>query len=76
MCLTPDAVSALCTHGHRIVVETGAGLNANYSDKEYSDAGAKISYNIEEAFKCNIVLKVAPPSEKEIEFINTKAILI
>ena len=76
VCLTPDAVSALCTHGHRIVVETGAGLNANYSDKEYSDAGAKISYNIEEAFKCNIVLKVAPPSEKEIEFINPKAILI
>lgn len=76
VCLTPDAVSALCTHGHRIVVETGAGLNANYLDKEYSDAGAKISYNIEEAFKCNIVLKVAPPSEKEIEFINPQTILI
>lgn len=76
VCLTPDAVSALCTHGHRIVVETGAGLNANYSDKEYSDAGAKISYNIEEAFKCNIVLKVAPPTEKEIEFINPQTILI
>lgn len=76
VCLTPDAVSALCTHGHRIVVETGAGLNANYSDKEYSEAGAKISYNIEEAFKCNIVLKVAPPTEKEIEFINPQTILI
>ncbi|NCT09312.1 MAG: alanine dehydrogenase [Flavobacteriia bacterium] len=76
VCLTPDAVSALCTHGHRIVVETGAGVNANYSDKEYSEAGAKISYNIEEAFKCNIVLKVAPPTEKEIEFINPQTILI
>ena len=38
VCLTPDAVSALCAHGHRIVVETGAGDNANYSDKEYSEA--------------------------------------
>jgi len=28
VCLTPDAVSALCAHGHRIVVETGAGDNA------------------------------------------------
>ena len=32
VCLTPDAVSALTAHGHRIVIETGAGLNANFSD--------------------------------------------
>jgi len=76
VCLTPDAVSALCAHGHRIVVETGAGDNANYPDKEYSEAGAKISYDIEEAFKCNIVLKVAPPTEEEIEFMNPQTILI
>lgn len=76
VCLTPDAVSALCANGHRIVVETGAGDNANYPDREYSEAGAKISYDIEEAFKCNIVLKVAPPSEKEIEYMNPQTILI
>ncbi|WP_299060894.1 alanine dehydrogenase [uncultured Polaribacter sp.] len=76
VCLTPDAVSALCAHGHRIVIETGAGDHANFPDKEYSEAGAKISYAIEEAFKCNIVLKVAPPTEKEIEYINPQAILI
>ena len=69
VCLTPDAVSALCSHGHRIVIETGAGDNASYSDKEYSEAGAKISYDTEEAFKCNIVLKVAPPTEKEINYV-------
>ena len=76
VCLTPDAVSALCAHGHRIVIETGAGAHANYSDRKYSEAGAKISYDVEEAFKCNIVLKVAPPSEKEIGYMNPKAILI
>jgi len=76
VCLTPDAVSALTAHGHKIVIETGAGENANYSDNEYSEAGAKISYNIEEAFKCNIVLKVAPPTEKEIEYLVPKATLI
>jgi alanine dehydrogenase len=76
VCLTPDAVAALVTNGHRIVVETGAGDGANFTDKEYSEAGAKISYNIEEAFKCNIILKVAPPSKNEIEFINPQATLI
>lgn len=76
VCLTPDAVTALTANGHRIVIETGAGDGANFTDKEYSEAGAKISYNIEEAFKCNIVLKVAPPTETEIEYINPQTTLI
>lgn len=76
VCLTPDAVAALTAHGHRIVVETGAGDGSNYSDKEYSDAGAKITYDIKEVFACNIVLKVEPPSIEEIEMINPQSILI
>jgi alanine dehydrogenase len=76
ICLTPDAVTALTSHGHRIVIETGAGDGANYTDKEYSEAGAKISYDVKEAFKCKIVLKVAPPTEEEIEYINPQTILI
>ncbi|MCH3882252.1 MULTISPECIES: alanine dehydrogenase [Tenacibaculum] len=74
--LTPDAVSALVAHGHRIVVETGAGENSNYADKEYSEAGAKISYDVKEVFECNIILKVEPPSISEIEMMNPQAILI
>ncbi|MEQ6123963.1 alanine dehydrogenase [Pseudotenacibaculum sp. MALMAid0570] len=76
VCLTPDAVAALTAHGHRIVVETGAGEGSNYSDKEYSDAGAKVSYDVKEAFACSIVLKVEPPTLKEIELINPQSILI
>ncbi|MGG8494878.1 alanine dehydrogenase [Tenacibaculum sp. TC6] len=74
--LTPDAVSALVAHGHRIVIENGAGEGANYSDKEYSDAGAKISYDTKEVFGCNIVLKVEPPSLSEIKLLNPQAVLI
>ncbi len=74
--LTPDAVAALVAHGHRVVVENGAGNGANYSDKEYSEAGAKIAYDIKEAFSCNIVLKVAPPSLDEIQMLNPQTVLI
>ncbi|WP_438973243.1 alanine dehydrogenase [Polaribacter sp.] len=76
VCLTPDAVTALTANGHRIVLETGAGESSNYTDKEYSEAGAKISYNVEEAFKCSIVLKVAPPSLEEITYMNPQTVLI
>lgn len=76
VCLTPDAVAALTNHGHRVVIETGAGDGSNYSDKEYSDAGAKVSYDVKEAFACNIVLKVEPPTLEEIKLLNPQAILI
>jgi alanine dehydrogenase len=75
VCLTPDAISALTAHGHRFVIETGAGLGANYSDKDYSEAGAKISYDIKEAFECNIVLKVEPPTYDEIDMMHPQSVL-
>ncbi|CAL2079838.1 alanine dehydrogenase [Tenacibaculum dicentrarchi] len=76
ICLTPDAVAALVCQGHRVVIETGAGDGANYSDHLYAEAGAKISYNIKDAFSCAIVLKVAPPSLDEIKMLHPQAILI
>ena len=71
ICLTPDAVAALTNHGHRIVLESGAGEGANYSDNEYSEAGAKISYSTEEVFGCNLILKVEPPTLKRNRMDST-----
>jgi alanine dehydrogenase len=62
VCLTPDAVQLLVANGHQVVVETGAGLAASFSDKDYSEAGAKITYTRDEVFKADILLKVDPPS--------------
>lgn len=75
VCLTPDAVAALSVHGHKFVIETGAGIGSNFSDKEYSEAGAKISYDVKEAFGCHMILKVEPPSLDEIKLINPQSIL-
>ena len=75
ICLTPDAVAALTNHGHKIIIETGAGEGANYTDTEYSEAGAKISYSAEEVVGCNLILKVEPPSIKEIKYINPQSVL-
>lgn len=75
VCLTPDAVAALTAHGHKFVIETKAGEGANFSDKEYSEAGAKISYDIKEVFGCPMILKMEPPSLDEIKLINPQSIL-
>ena len=76
VCLTPDAVAALVAHGHRILIESGAGEAANFSDTEYSEAGAEISRDTNKVFGCPIILKVEPPSMSELEMINPQTILI
>jgi alanine dehydrogenase len=76
ICLTPDAVSALTAHGHRVMIEAGAGESSSYSDKEYSDAGAEVVQDTKKVFGCPIVLKVEPPTLKEIEMMNHQSLLI
>ncbi len=76
ICLTPDAVSALVNNGHKVMIESTAGDSANYTDKEYSEAGAEITYDAKKVFSCPIVLKVEPPTLDEIEMMEDRAILI
>ncbi len=76
ICLAPDAVAVLSSHGHNVVVETGAGGHASFSDNDYSEAGAKIAYDSREVFESNLVLKVHPPTEAEIELMKPKTTLI
>lgn len=76
VCLTPDAVSALVSNGHRVLLEAGAGEGANFSDKNYSDAGAEVTNDVEKVYSCPMILKVEPPSLEQIKLINPQTILI
>ncbi|MFD0862155.1 alanine dehydrogenase [Sungkyunkwania multivorans] len=76
VCLTPDAVAAIVAHGHRVLIESKAGKGANFSDKDYSEAGAEITNDTKKVFSCPMILKVEPPSMQEIELINPQTILI
>jgi len=67
--LNPEAVELLVSNGHQVVVESTAGQKAKFTDREYSEAGARISYDTEEVFKSNIVLKIEPPTAEEIEYL-------
>ncbi|MFC6859649.1 alanine dehydrogenase [Zunongwangia atlantica] len=76
ICLSPDAVGAITAHGHRVMIESGAGNYANFSDKDYSDAGAEVTKNTQKVFSCPTILKVEPPSISELEMMNPQTILI
>ena len=74
--LKPASVANLIGYGHEVVVESGAGSKAFFSDDQYSEAGAKISYNSKEAFEADLVIKVEPPTLKEIEYLQKGSTLI
>ncbi len=69
--LAPEAVNLLSQNGHRIIVEKGAGINAHFSDTEYSEAGGEIIYETSEVYKADIILKIAPPTQDEIKYLKT-----
>jgi len=76
ICLTPDAVNAIVSNGHRVLIEKGAGNEAGFSDKDYSEAGAQLTEDTKKVFGCPIVLKVEPPTLEELEIIKPKTVLI
>ena len=76
VCLTPDAVGAITANGHRVLIESNAGLDSNFTDSDYSEAGAEITKETAKVFACPIILKVEPPSLQELELINPQTILI
>ncbi|UPL50739.1 alanine dehydrogenase [Hymenobacter sublimis] len=76
ICLTPEAVKHLVEAGHEILLESGAGEPSKHSDHDYSEAGATIAYSQKEVFEADIILKVAPPTYDEIEYMRAGQTLI
>jgi alanine dehydrogenase len=74
--LTPDAVALLVNNGQRVLVETNAGKESKFTDKEYSDAGANVVYSAKEAFDAEVIIKVEPPTEDEIDYMRSGSCLI
>src|SRR3569832_88002 len=74
--LIPESVSLLHANGHEIVIESGAGKASNLEDSDFSEAGAQIVYSSADVYKADVVLKVAPPSNEELEYIQPNQHLI
>lgn len=73
--LTPSAVSVIVNNGNRVVVEHNAGIASSFTDNEYSEAGAQIVYDKREIFQAEIILKTAPISNEEMEWLKKDQIV-
>ena len=74
--LTPDSVGLLIDSGHSVIVENNAGEASNFSNQEYIDKGAEIVFSKNEVYKANIIVKIEPPTSKEISLMQNNQKLI
>ena len=74
--LIPSSVQELVHHGHRVMVQSGAGLGAGFTDEDYRIAGAEIVDGPESIFAdAEMVVKVKEPLAQERQRLRPGQIL-
>jgi alanine dehydrogenase len=74
--LVPSGVTALRESGHRVLVETQAGVGSSIPDQEYIDAGAEIRPSAGEVWsQADLVIKVKEPQPSEYAHFRAGQIL-
>ncbi|AHY45584.1 NAD/NADP transhydrogenase alpha subunit [Rubrobacter radiotolerans] len=74
--LVPETVGKLSRQGFTVLVESGAGRDYN-PDEAYREAGAEVVEGASEVYSgADLVIKVARPSEDEIEKMREGQVLV
>jgi alanine dehydrogenase len=69
--LVPGSVRELVHHGHKVVVESGAGAGIGFDDAAYEAAGAGILARAADVFAvAELIVKVKEPQPEEIPAIR------
>ena len=72
-----ETVKKLIKLNHQVIIEKDSGFNSSIADEEYINAGAKVKNSSKEIFdKSNLILKVNPLSEEELNTIKDNTICI
>ena len=74
--LTPEAVNLLVENGNEVILQKGAGTGANYSDKDYAENGAVITDSLARVFSADAVIKVAPFTLQEVDYLKGNQIVM
>jgi alanine dehydrogenase len=69
--ITPAGVRELCSRGHEVHVQAGAGLGSAISDEQFRAQGAAIVEGAEDVFeRSELILKVKEPQSSEVALLN------
>jgi alanine dehydrogenase len=74
--LTPESVAEVVAHGHKVLIETGAGAGIGCNDDAYRSAGAEIAENPAAVFAAaELVVKVKEPLAAERRLLRPGQVL-
>lgn len=74
--ITPAGVSEFVAHGHRVLIETNAGIGSGINDEAYSAAGAEIVADAARVFAAgDLILKVKEPTAVEYPLLRSNQVL-
>ena len=75
--LAPHAAALLVAGGHEVRVQAGAGLEAQFADAEYAEAGCEVVDSAGEVYaESDLVAKVFPPRPDELDLMRERQVLI
>ena len=72
----PETVAKFHKAGFQVVVQSGAGEQANFSDAAFEKAGARVVGSAEEVYGSDIVVKVRAPEASEVKLLTPKQTLV
>ncbi len=72
--MTPDGVRELIAHGHRVLVQRGAGEGSSIADADFVRAGAEV-VDVDEAWAAELVVKVKEPQPDEFGYLRPDLVL-
>ena len=74
--LIPSSVRELIAHGHRVIIEKGAGEKIGFDDHAYQQVGAEIAAHAADIFqKSDMIIKVKEPQPQECKLLRENQIL-
>ncbi len=77
MAITPASAKRIRLLGHEVLIESGAGNAAGFSDDQYSRSGARLVASAGEVWQtCELIAKVRPPQTCEIQDTRPGQILV
>jgi alanine dehydrogenase len=74
--LVPAAVAELAHQGHKVLIETGAGMGSGFSDQHYQEAGGEMIATAQQVYAdAEMIVKVKEPQAVERAYLSAGQVL-
>ena len=74
--VTPQVAKDFISRGFEVVMESNAGLDSHFRDKDYEEAGVKVTDKASVFKEADIIVKVNPPSDDDLGYFREGQVFV